>query len=626
MSRYVAGQRATDPAASVRTMLGWHSMWIADDVSAHDGDRISTWLDSSGTRSFTQATANYQPRLVTAKIGQRAAVSFYQSYMQHNLPAALSQPFSVYVVANGNSNNGYRIVSALTPGGLTRNILGIAGAGSPFMNLDQNLVHTAVHTTQVARSASIANGASSTLRYNGVDFTGNAGAGQLGSLGLGAELLSGTPVSFGEVNIGFVGIKAGAFTAQELGNLDAWASTYYGLATQPEVAQENWSWWTRPRAVYYRGKTYVSATGPNTDNTISIYNGRSRVPAKVRVGQSGGQIDDHNNGALFIEPGKPPLLMYMRHGTEQKLKWRKGSLPIEQDPNLTTLASASEQELVTTGGASYFGGHVLNGVIHGMFRDANNDWRWSYTKSTDWGGTFSTPARMLAHGYQFYTASKLRGSVLRFATGSHPVNGAPPDQNVYYGEIDLATGNIRKADGTVLGNVDGTNLPIQISALTLVATPATGRVKWVYDVSDAPEPEVSWGSFDAANIETTSMYHYSRLAGGAWATRDIINAGKRFSEPNAEPYLGGAQFPPDSPGGVVYVAREAAGTWYVERRTTGDLGVSWTRSVLAVSADSRLARAWPVESREGVAPFEVMMNQVTRFISFNNMESTVRPA
>lgn len=615
-----------DPAAEVRAMIDWRSMWIADDIPLADGDPVNIWRDGTdGTAQFTQPVRQYQPRLVKSKIGRRSAVSHHASFMRHDLPATLPQPFSAFVVANGNLNAGYRIVSAITSSGAVRHVLGIATSdGHPFASFDQTLKHSAPRTREVARSATIANGLTSTFRYNGVETTGPLGANNLASLVLGAELSSGTPSAFGEVNIAFVGLKAGTFTPQELIDLDAWATDYYGLAVQTEVAQENWSWWTRPRAVHHRGRTYAVATGPNTDNTISVFPGASRTPNKVVVGESGGEIDDHNNGALVIEPGKPPILLYTRHGTETKLKWRRGPLPIEQDPDLTALASASEQTLTAAGGVSYASAHVHNGKIYVLFRDAASDWRWSLTTSTDWGATFSTPARAFAHGYQFYTASQLRGNRLRVATSSHPVNLSPPDQRVYYCEIDLDTGDVELSDGTVLGNLDGTNLPIQIDTLDVVGEPPAGHSTWAYDVSDAPEPEVVWSSFDPANLAATSTYHYSRRSGGVWAQRPIVAAGNKFTESNSEPYLGGVQMPTDSPGGVVYVSREDGGVWFVERRETADQGETWVRTVLDAST-ARLVRAWPVESRGGTSVHEVIANQITRFVSFNNMESTVRP-
>ena len=76
---------------------------------------VTTWYDQSGnTNNTTQATATKQPKLVTNGVielenGQPSVVYsggqslFTNSYTQ----GAISQPVSIFTVANRNSNNGY---------------------------------------------------------------------------------------------------------------------------------------------------------------------------------------------------------------------------------------------------------------------------------------------------------------------------------------------------------------------------------------------------------------------------------------------------------------------------------------------------------------------------------------
>lgn len=341
------------------------------------------------------------------------------------------------------------------------------------------------------------------------------------------------------------------------------------------------------------------------------------------MGRSGGPADDHNNGALIIEPGRVPIVLYTRHAdsTFPYMKWRRGSLTVDEDPTLASLATATEQSVTTTGGPTYPSAHVdPDGVIHVIFRD--DLYWWSYMKSTDWGATFSTPVRFLHHTAQCHVASVLRsdGVAIRMAVGTHPSAG---DEKIRYVQLNCASGSLTKSDGTVLGNMDGTSLPIEVTTSLEVAGEApSGQYKWVYDVSDGTYPEIVWSSFSSADYAGTSRYRYSRLASGVWTTTEIVAAGDRFSD-SSQPYLGGAQIPRGTPGGRVLVARESAGTWHVERHDSTDSGATWTATAIGQST-TRLVRAWPVEQRGATPPpFEVVAELIPRFTSFKNMKSTL---
>lgn len=384
-----------------------------------------------------------------------------------------------------------------------------------------------------------------------------------------------------------------------------------------------WSWWARPRAVALDGYTYAPATGGETENVVFIWkNGHTR-PRRTFVGRTGGAVDDHNNGALIIEPGRVPVLLYTRHAdsTFPYMKWRRGSTVIEDDPWLTGFADTAEQSITTIGGPTYPSAHVVGSDIHVIFRD--DLYWWTYIKSTDWGVTFSAPVRFMHHTAQCHVASVVRDGVMRLAVGTHPAAG---DEVVRYAEINLTTGAIVKSDGTALGNLDGTGLPVEVTtSMEAVATAPTDggtHYKWVYDVGDGPDPEIVWSSFRSTDYPGTSKYRYSKRTGTAWSDQVIVAAGDRFSD-SSQPYLGGAQIPRGTSGGEALVAREASGTWYVDRMTTADGGGTWATENVGQST-TRLVRAWPVEQRGATAPrHEVVAELIPRFTTFKNMKSTL---
>lgn len=365
----------------------------------------------------------------------------------------------------------------------------------------------------------------------------------------------------------------------------------------------------------FDGTTYSLSTGANTENVVHVWNGTDTTPDRQFVGSSGGDADDHNNGALVIEAGEVPLIFYAQHSAENLLKYRIGTRAIEAGFG----PFGDEQTIATAGGVTYPQVHAVSGVLHVLFRDALN--YWTYVRSDDWAQTWTSPVRFLQHPAQSHLTSVVVGSTLRFVTSAHPDNGY---ENVYYGQINLGTGAVTKSDGTVLGNLDGTSLPIAVASLEVAGAPSgTHDYTWAYDVSDATDPEVVWVSWDGPDLPGTATYWYSKLSSGTWASQDVTLAGGRFSDAS-QPYIGGAQFPRSSPGGRVYTTRKDSGAWKVERQDTADSGATWTATLLATSPVP-LVRAWPVEVRSGVATFEVVANRVTRFTSYQDMAADIVP-
>jgi hypothetical protein len=366
-----------------------------------------------------------------------------------------------------------------------------------------------------------------------------------------------------------------------------------------------------------------------TENVISIYQGQSTAPvAKVYAGTAGGDTDDHDGPAIILEAGRKPIILYSQHGAQNYLNWRVGVDTIDADP-LMAAGFGDEQTLDTSGGVTYPHAYVdSSGTIHALFRDTND--YWTYTKSTDWGATFADPVRVLHHSAQSDLSAVQPAAdpdSLRVATGLHPGND---DESIWYCEIDLSTGEITKSDGTSLGNLDGTNLPLTVASSLEVAAAAAGGVtapyKWEFDVGDGPNPEIVWVSFangtGDTSLASTSEYQYTARSGTTWTTTSIIAAGGRFSD-TSQPYIGGGQFPRQTRGGVVYVARESSGTWSLDRMTTTDGGTTWATETIAQSAAASYVRAWPIEPRSGQPPFILAANVIDEFTSFNSQRSAI---
>ena len=83
------------------------------------------------------------------------------------------------------------------------------------------------------------------------------------------------------------------------------------------------------------------------------------------------------------------------------------------------------------------------------------------------------------------------------------------------------------------------------------------------------------------------------LRQGKWLTEDIVGAGTKFGYIDAGFYVGGLAFPDRSPGGRIYLTREADGLWYLERWDR-DIAGTWAPRLLLPASATRLTRPWAV--------------------------------
>jgi hypothetical protein len=200
-------------------------------------------------------------------------------------------------------------------------------------------------------------------------------------------------------------------------------------------------------------------------------------------------------------------------------------------------------------------------------------------------------------GYIGTVPTAADGDVLRVALTGHPTSSTIHD--IYYCEIDMGTGDITSADGlTTHGNLkDGTGLPINVTATLekIVDTDtAGGHNARLFDVSDGTTPEVVWGDW---TTDTDMVYYRTAYSGGTWTADSIVAAGVTFGYLPTIHYNGGVMFPQDTPGGLVYLSREDAGTWTIEQ---WDDSGGWSRTkTLATATATKIVRPQPIRDPSG---------------------------
>jgi hypothetical protein len=119
---------------------------------------------------------------------------------------------------------------------------------------------------------------------------------------------------------------------------------------------------------------------------------------------------------------------------------------------------------------------------------------------------------------------------------------------------------------------------------------------WVHDVAfDADgRPHVVYAVFPSM---TDHRYRHARWNGARWEDRQVTTAGPFFDDDGGErQYSGGIVFDHANPA-VVYLSRQIAGQFQVERWRTADGGRTWTRRSLTKGSREKNVR--PVVARGG---------------------------
>ena len=116
----------------------------------------------------------------------------------------------------------------------------------------------------------------------------------------------------------------------------------------------------------------------------------------------------------------------------------------------------------------------------------------------------------------------------------------------------------------------------------------------LFDVGDGPVFEIGFVSKLKDDASTSdARYHVTSLRQGKWRSEDIVGAGAKFGYVDAGFYVGGLAFPDRSPGGRIYLTREADGLWYLERWDRDAAG-TWAPRLLLPASATRLTRPWAV--------------------------------
>jgi hypothetical protein len=339
-----------------------------------------------------------------------------------------------------------------------------------------------------------------------------------------------------------------------------------------------YSWWQGPYLQDTALGTWACST--NDAAKINVTNLDSGVNFELGTDSK----DDHIAPAILHKQGKPPLAFYHnRNGNA--LFWRKGTT----SGDFSTLGIEQSKDMGYDLDYTWSFYHEPSDSVYVFMRRQGR--RWSFFKSTDYGTTFEDPVTFLdlgESGLIYMTFAELDADRVRFAAYTHPTIVSAV-QDIYFGEINFTTGNVTKADGTVVGNLTG-SLPFAFSAFDVCyseSADTTATVSRLYAVGNGTVPEVA---FAAWNDATDAEYRYVRWNGSAWVMKTICPCGAVFGNTTTTGYYGGVTIPPRSAGHTFVTSRENGGSWFVEKQVSTDGGDTFSATLIKRSDATKLIR------------------------------------
>lgn len=352
-----------------------------------------------------------------------------------------------------------------------------------------------------------------------------------------------------------------------------------------------WTFFTDPRAVYYKGqreKVYMGAIDRQGSDHVWSYDYATGTTETFTL-KSNLEVDDHDNPALYVRRDGRITAIYQRHTVDRYIFMRTTTHP---------------EDIKSWGPERTLTGQENTTYAHPIRLDDENNrlylfnrevaWHPSVRTSEDDGETWSAPKQFVGGG-EARPYIKYRGdgkSRIHFAfTDGHPRDVS--NNSIYYAYYQ--DGKFYKANGTLIKAFDTQLEPSQAERV-YNGGGSTGRA-WIWDVAldSLGRPVLV---FAVAPTETNHRYYYARWNGTAWLVREMGAAGKWFPQTPSgtterEPhYSGGIILNPQDPS-EVFLSRPpngGTGTFEIERWTTANMGTSWTSASITTGSSANNVR------------------------------------
>ncbi len=344
-----------------------------------------------------------------------------------------------------------------------------------------------------------------------------------------------------------------------------------------------YSWWTYPlakRYVHLRDKTYIGYTDSEGFSGVASIDNDSGQIVKTRLYKNS-SADDHNAVAVDVLPDGRIIAAY----SGGHIKTSRMYVRISSKPE--NIEEFEEPIVIEAGKATTYAQMLQkSGKIWLFFRTGREqESSWSYSVSAD-GLTWSEPVEIVAGEMQYYlkVMDTIDSDLFRLVMYSNPNAG---DTNIRLGFFDTETGELKRADGTVLGTTQ-----VSKDLFPVIIANEEGQNCRLLDVAvtESARTVVSYAVFNGASDAEYRVGIYSdRLV-----VLPVVSAGDAFYTKSV--YVGGMVFGEDEHD--VYLSREEAGRWLIEAYHTDDMQ-SFTKTQSVFRSELGLVAIRPIIERGG---------------------------
>lgn len=380
-------------------------------------------------------------------------------------------------------------------------------------------------------------------------------------------------------------------------------------ATATRMPDMMLEWHHRPAASYLGtpwNRTYFGGISRGGDLLACYHDHDADVTEYVSVGRVEGNPNDHKVPVVALNPAGRAYVFWTNHNEDNYIRWRESSR--------SGVLSFGEEKLIDMGGVvSYvqaFWTQPSGYRITLFARVAQSTWKTAI--SDDGGATWTIRTVFSAPGAQLYMvavpadttdATSRISNRIRVALYGHPVDGTYHDVRTF--TIHLHTGAIEAigTPGVSIGNIqDGTSLPLLPSTGKLAYSPPANTAVRVFHMQPAgvsgQSGDIAIATWDTAPLGSATYKLLKYNSGTATYTpATIVAAGIHFGYTDTAKYLGGMWFA--KPGtNTIFLAREDAGTWRVERYTY-DSTPTFTLAATIATSSKKLVRPLAVEDLAG---------------------------
>jgi hypothetical protein len=362
-----------------------------------------------------------------------------------------------------------------------------------------------------------------------------------------------------------------------------------------------WTFFTDPRAVYYKGnreKVYLGFLTSQGHDRVWSYDYATGAVDTFTL-HLNLERDDHDNPALYVHPDGKITAIYQRHTV---------------DRNIYLRTTANPEDIRSWGAERVIQGSENTTYAHPIRLDAENNRLYLFNREVEWhptvrtsedqGLTWSAPKQIVggpaARPYIKYRGDGQSKIHMAFTDG-HPRDVAK--NSIYYAYY--SGNNFYKASGERIKDFSS---PLEPTQAEKVYDGGTNGRAWIWDIALDKQGRAVM-VFVVAPTESDHRYYYARWTGTAWLVKPICPGGRWFPQTPSgsterEPhYSGGIILNPQDPS-EVFLSRPpngaATGTFEIEHWVTPDGGTTWTSRKITQGSSAHNARPivpWPVHGQ-----------------------------